>query len=488
MLTAVRWEEERLEKIAAYHAEHMRADFINDEYIERLVAAPGVIDRTKIDGLIAKSRALKGLSPEETAYLLTIDDESVWKDIYSAAMDIKQKVYGNRIVLFAPLYLSSECVNNCTYCGFRSGNEQIARRCLSMDEIEREIRALTRGGHKRIIAVYGEHPSSDANYIVDSVWRMYQTKNGPDDIRRVNVNAAPMFVDEYAMIKSADIGTYQVFQETYHKATYRKLHPANTIKGDYYWRLFALHRAQEAGISDVAIGALIGLYDWRFEAVALVSHARDLEREFGVGSHTISFPRMEPAHNTPFVRQSGYAVSDDDMRKLIAVLRMAVPYTGLILTARENGELRRELIKLGVTQTDAGSNISIGGYGDHAAEIDKQQFELSDTRSLDDYISELIDDGYLPSFCTADYRCGRTGCEFMEYAKKGTIKNFCIPNAILTFQEYLLDYASPAVKNKGDELILSYVKDVKEQYSEGMANKTQAALASIRNGKRDLYF
>ncbi|HDT15327.1 MAG TPA: [FeFe] hydrogenase H-cluster radical SAM maturase HydG, partial [Firmicutes bacterium] len=428
------------------------------------------------------------LTPEETAYLVNIKDSGVWEEIFKAAMKVKQEVYGNRIVLFAPLYLSSKCVNNCAYCGFRGANDKVSRNCLSMDEIRAEIAALTREGHKRLLTVYGEHNESDADYIVDSVKTIYAAKNGNDDIRRVNINAAPMFVEEYKKIKEAQIGTYQVFQETYHKATYAKIHPENTIKGFYKWRLFALHRAQEAGISDVAIGALFGLYDWRFEVISLLYHSLDLEREFKVGCHTISFPRLEPAVNTPFSENSPYKVSDEDFKKIVAVLRLAVPYTGLILTARESPEFRRELIKLGISQIDAGTNIALGGYNAKKSASEKQQFEIADSRTLDDVIYELVTDGYIPSFCTADYRCGRVGCEFMDYAKTGTIKKFCIPNAVLTFKEYLIDYASAKTKEKGEALIGKYLEHVKENFPENMYKATVKYLEQTEKGERDLYF
>ena len=488
ILDSATWRKDRLEKINTYLASEKRQDFIDDAYIESVIAKPSVYDRAVIDEIIEKATALKGLSPEEAAYLLNLKEPGVWENLGKAAMAVKQKVYGNRIVLFAPLYLSSRCVNNCVYCGFRETNEAITRKRLEKNEIEAEIKAMTAAGHKRIIAVYGEHPESDINYYADSVRTIYAVKNGPDKIMRVNVNAAPLFVEEYKIMKEVGIGTYQVFMETYHKETYRKMHPAVTIKGSYYWRLFAQHRAQEAGINDVAIGALIGLYDYRFEVLAMIMHSASMDKEFGAGSHTISFPRLEPASNTPFIKQAKHAVTDEDMKKIITVLRMAVPYTGLILTAREGGELRRELIKLGVTQTDAGSNIAIGGYAAAKENVNKQQFELQDKRTLDNYISELIDDGYIPSFCTADYRCGRTGCEFMEFAKSGKIKNFCIPNAILTFKEYLIDYASPAVKVKGEKMIQDYLKFVRENYSPGMAGKTQQYIDRILKGERDLYF
>ncbi len=341
-----------------------------------------------------------------------------------------------------------------------------------------------------MIVVYGEHPDSDVEYMRHSIELIYKTKNGPNEIRRVNVNAAPLFVDEYKIVKAVGLGTYQVFQETYHKKTYEKLHPKNTIKGDYLWRLFAQHRAEEAGIDDVAIGALFGLYDWRFEVLALIYHSLALEAEFNVGSHTISFPRLEPALGTPYIQQTKYKVSDDDFKKVIAILRLAVPYTGLILTARETPELRREAIRLGVSQTDAGTRVAIGGYSQMKEEHipDKEQFQIGDTRSLDEFIYMLLEDGYIPSFCTADYRCGRTGCEFMAITKRGGIKKFCIPNAVLTFKEYMIDYASPRTKTLGEQRIREYTEFVKKEFPPKMYDTLVEYLDRIGRGERDLYF
>ena len=481
-----KWLEKRKDIIAKEVSS--RKDFINDEKIEEWINTPFVFDKNKFDEIMTKAKNCLGLEPEETAWILNIKDPDIWQEIFKIAMEVKQKIYGNRIVLFAPVYLSNYCVNNCIYCGFRSSNNAIKRKRLSLDEIAEETRALTRQGHKRLLLVAGEHPLSDVDYLVNAINIIYSEKNGPDEIRRVNINIAPLSKEEYKIIKEAKIGTLQVFQETYHKKTYKSLHPSSTLKGDYYWRLFSLHRAQEAGINDVAIGALFGLYDWRFETVSLVLHAQDMDKEFGVGSHTISFPRLEPAINTPFVENSKWKVSDEDFKKIVAILRISVPYTGLILTARERPEFRKELLRLGVSQTDAGTNISIGGYKEKRLAPDKEQFQISDTRSLDEFISELIDEGYIPSFCTADYRCGRTGCDFMAITKKGNIRKLCIPNAILTFKEYLLDYASSETRKKGERLILKYLEELKVNYSEQSYIETSKALDRIEKGERDIYF
>ena len=368
--------------------------------------------------ILQKSLDIKLLSPEETAVLLNVEDPGLLEEMREAALQVKKKVYDNRIVFFAPLYCSNLCVNSCVYCGFRSDNCAEKRHVLTMEEVRRETEAVIDEGHKRLIAVYGEHPQSDADYIADSMATIYATKrvtptgSGFNNIRRININAAPMSIENLRKLWRAGIGTYQVFQETYHPGRYAELHPANTIKGNFRWRLYAMHRAMDAGIDDVAIGALFGLYDWRFEVMGLVHHAHDLERQFGIGPHTISFPRMQPALGSFVSENSPYLVRDDAFRRLVTVLRLAVPYTGLIVTARERAELRREIINYGCTQTDASSKIGIGAYSEKKVQEenpDKVQFMLGDERSLDEVIRELAGDGYITSFCTAGYRCGRTG-------------------------------------------------------------------------------
>ncbi|MGC7847380.1 [FeFe] hydrogenase H-cluster radical SAM maturase HydG [Desulforudis sp. 1088] len=483
------WREQRTAVIRKYEETEKRTDFIDDDEIRRILESRAHPDRPQIEEVLAKARELKGLTPEEAAVLINCRDPELVQEVFATARWIKEEVYGNRIVLFAPLYLSSPCVNNCAYCGFRHTNDAVTKRTLSLEELEQEVRILISKGHKRLIVVYGEHPESDIDYMCRTIEKIYSIKKGRGEIRRVNVNAPPLTVEEYRRVKDVGIGTYQVFQETYHHATYRKMHPANTPKGSYRWRLFAQHRAQEAGIDDVAIGALFGLYDWRFEVLGLIIHARDLEREFGVGPHTISFPRLEPALNTPLTTNSPYLVSDEDFKKVIAVLRCAVPYTGMILTCRERPEFRREAIRLGISQVDAGSRIAVGGYAEMEREHipDRQQFQLGDTRSLDEFIYELCQDGYIPSFCTSCYRAARTGCHFMSFAKKGLVKNFCIPNAALTFKEYLLDYASPQTRALGEEVIGHYL----EWFNQKMPKRTpqlHKLLQQVEAGERDVKF
>ena len=483
------WREDRLKTIRHYEEAERQEDFINDDLIWSILNNTLVPESTQVREVLAKARELNGLSLEDAAVLLNCRDQELVDELFSTAHLIKQEIYGNRIVLFAPLYISNPCVNNCAYCGFRENNNELERRSLSMDEIGEEIKIMTSKGQKRLIMVCGEHPDSDVDYMCRSIEKIYQTKNGRNEIRRVNVNAPPLSVDEYRQVKETGIGTYQVFQETYHHETYRRMHPVNTPKGSYRWRAFALHRAQEAGIDDVAIGALFGLYDWRFEVLGLISHAHSLEKEFGVGPHTISFPRLEPAINTPLSVSSRYLVSDDDFKKVIAVLRCAVPYTGLILTCRENPEMRRGAIKLGVSQTDAGSRIAVGGYAEMEREhiMNRQQFQLGDTRQLDSFILELCQNGYIPSFCTSCYRAERTGCNFMSYAKKGLVKNFCLPNAVLTFKEYLLDYASPETRLAGEKIIRSHIDWFRSKMPKRV-HRLETLLAQMDEGERDFKF
>ena len=461
-------------------------DFINNEEIDRLLRERRDPEPRQIRDILGRSLSLQRLEPDETATLLNVQDNDLWQEIFEAAREVKNRVYGPRIVTFAPLYCSNLCVNSCLYCAFRKENAAEKRRRLSIDEVRKETEALVSIGHKRLIVVYGEHPDSDIDYIAATIRTIYDTKVGNGEIRRVNINAAPQTVANYKILKEIGIGTYQVFQETYHHATYKRVHP-DGIKANYQWRLYALHRAQEAGVDDVAIGALFGLYDWKFEVMGLLYHTIDLEEKFGgVGPHTISFPRLEPAANTPLSINSPYKVSDRDFKRLVAVIRLSVPYTGMIITAREPAEIRRDVINVGCTQTDASTRIGVGSYSDRyeAQEADRQQFLLGDTRSLDEVIREFAEMGYLTSFCTAGYRCGRTGSYFMSIAKKGKVHQFCIPNAILTFKEYLLDYASEETRKVGERLIEQQIENVPDNIKPVLRTR----LGAIENGARDLRF
>lgn len=493
--TEKQWNNERLERIHQWHRQTNHENFIDDKKIAELLDRSESPDRQRAEDIIQKAQqnATSGelLTPEDVATLVNVRNPEIWSSVFAAADNIKQTVYGNRIVLFAPLYVSSLCVNNCAYCGFRSSNSRIRKKTLNHDELRDELLALIRAGHKRLIMVYGEHPDSDHEYICQTVEQAYRTKEGNGEIRRANVNAAPLFEEEYREVHSVGIGTYQVFQETYHRPTYEKLHPAGTLKGEYDWRLFALHRAQDAGIDDIGLGVLFGLYDWRFELLGLLYHAMSLEKIYGIGPHTISYPRIEPAVNTPLTSASHSRISDEDFKKIVAVIRLMCPYTGSILTAREPAALRREIIgKGGVSQMDAGSRIGVGGYAqmeqDHLP--DRQQFMLADTRSLDEFIRDLCLDGRLPSFCTAGYREGRTGANFMPLAKHATVKNFCIPNGVLTFQEYLTDYASEETRHAGRDIIARHTDWIDSQVP-SLSEKVKKNLWRMeQEEQRDLHF
>lgn len=474
-------------------------DFIDPAAIAEDLAAGVRPDRSRVRDILQKSLEIKILTPAETATLLNVEEPELLEEMREAAFEVKRRVYDNRIVFFAPLYCSNLCVNNCVYCGFRSDNGAERRHVLTMDEIRRETEAVIDEGHKRLIAVYGEHPRSDADYIAESMGQIYATKrttpsgNGFNSIRRINVNAAPMSIDDLRKLWRAGIGTYQVFQETYHPDRYAELHPAGTIKGNYRWRLYAMHRAMDAGIDDVAIGALFGLYDWRFEVMGLLYHALDLERQFGIGPHTVSFPRMQPALGSFVSENSPYLVRDDAFRRLVTVLRLAIPYSGLIVTARERADLRREIIRYGCTQTDASTKIGIGAYSEKKRQgenADKVQFTLGDERSLDEVVRELAQDGFITSFCTAGYRCGRTGDKIMSLLEKGVEGRFCKLNAVLTFREYLNDYASPATRRIGEVLIRRELDEI-EQTPFFMEKRLLPTFRSyyerIAAGERDLY-
>jgi 2-iminoacetate synthase len=463
---------------------HHCEDFIHDAELDELLR-PQPLDVGHFRAVIAKALDKQALTVDETAVLLRASPE-LRQEALEAARELKRKVYGNRIVLFAPLYIGNFCVNDCTYCGFRRSNRDAVRRTLSDDEVTAQITALEDMGHKRIIVVFGEHPSYGADVIAHTVENIYRVRSKHGEIRRVNVNAAPLDVEGFRRVKEAGIGTYQIFQETYHHATFAKVHPAGTLKSDYLWRLDSMGRAFDAGVDDVGIGALFGLYDWRFEVLGLVTHARYLQSHYGCGPHTISFPRLRPASGNAQVATPD-AVNDEDLKYLIAVLRLSVPYTGLILTAREPGVLRREALAFGVSQIDAGSRVELGGYtecGD-AQQMDREQFELGDVRPLDVIMRELVTDGYVPSFCTACYRLGRTGQHFMEFAIPGFIQTFCTPNALTTLMEYLVDYASQETRAAG----LALVARELDRIADGPMKRTlvQRLTAIQTSDSRDLY-
>lgn len=460
--------------------------FIPTAEIERLLADTRPPEPSFIREILAKARGKQRLELRETAALIRIQDPEQTAAIFDTARALKQAVYGNRIVLFAPLYIGNDCINDCAYCGFRSSNPAVERATLSPELLTGEVDALLAKGHKRLILVFGEHPRYSPDYIADTVRQVYARRVGNGNIRRVNINAAPMAVEGYKKVKAAGIGTYQIFQETYHEPTYRAVHPRGP-KSDFLWRLYGLDRAMEAGVDDVGIGALMGLHDWRFEVLGLLSHTLHLEERFGVGPHTISFPRIEPAVGTVFADRPPQRVADADFKKLVAILRLAVPYTGLILTCRESVALRNEMLEFGVSQIDGGSNIGIGAYAAEAGNdaFVRSQFKLGDQRTLDEVIAELCRANMIPSFCTSCYRMGRTGQHFMEFAVPGFVKQFCTPNAVLTFLEYLMDYAGPETREAG---LAQIDRELARIPAGAPKDRLLAAMARIRAGERDLCY
>ena len=437
----------------------------------------------RVNEIIEKSLDKKRLTLEEVSVLINADSPELIQMIKNGARTLKQNVYGNRIVLFAPLYVGSKCANNCSYCGFRADNKSAVRKTLDNAELRSEIEALEQTGQKRLILVYGEHKHYSPEFIADNIRTAYEVKNGNGEIRRVNINAAPMEIEGFRTVKEAGIGTFQVFQETYHREAYKNYHLSGK-KADYDYRLTSLDRAQEAGLDDVGIGALFGLYDWRFEVMALVRHANHLEACYNVGPHTISFPRIKDASGLNFGDK--YFVSDDDFTRLIAILRLAVPYTGMILTAREPEKLRNEIIQYGVSQIDGGTKIELGSYSqdEKNENLDKGQFKINDDRSLAEIIDELLEQDMLPSFCTSCYRRGRTGEHFMEFSVPGFIKRFCGPNALLTLAEYIMDYANATTAEKGWRAIEKNLLTLDEKTQLSVRSKIE----KIRNGERDLYY
>ncbi len=465
-------------------------NFIDSGRIIRALETGEQAPPEQVEDILDKALAVETLTPEETAVLINLRDPELVRRMEQTAAQVKKKVYDNRIVTFAPLYLNNLCVNNCRYCGFRRDNEELDRQILSPREVREETRELAGEiGHKRLIVVYGEAPRTGIDYMVDTIETIYDVNTSPGVIRRVNVNAPPLQIEELRQLKEVGIGTYQVFQETYHRPTYEKAHPDETLKSNYNWRLYSMHRAFEAGIDDVGIGALFGLYDWRFEVMSLLLHARELEARFGVGPHTISFPRLEPAYGAPLSEQSEYAVSDAELKRIVTVLRLAVPYTGLIITAREPAELRDDVVELGCTQTDASTRIGIGTYSEYTVEQakERQQFLLGDTRSLDEFVSDMAERGYITSFCTAGYRCGRTGECIMELLREGKEANYCKLNAILTFREWLDDFASEETRRRGEKLLKQELEEVRRELPDSYP-RLKEYHDRIAAGERDLYF
>ncbi|ADI00920.1 MAG TPA: [FeFe] hydrogenase H-cluster radical SAM maturase HydG [Syntrophothermus lipocalidus] len=465
---------------------YQAVDFINEEEIWSLLEAGKRFGQEDIRQMIEKAREAKGLEPVEVAALIQVEDPELLQEMYAAAREIKEKIYGKRLVFFAPLYISNYCINDCVYCGYHRSNKNLTRRKLTIDEIAEEVRILEQMGHKRIALETGEHPvECPIEYVVEAMQTIYSVREANGNIRRINVNIAATTVENYRKLKEAGIGTYVLFQETYHHETYAKMHPSGP-KSDYLYHLTAMDRAMQGGCDDVGLGVLFGLFDYRFEVMGFLMHARHLDETFGVGPHTLSFPRLRPADGVS-LDNFPYLVSDDDFRKIIAVMRMAVPYTGMILSTREAPGYRDELFELGISQISAGSCTGVGGYREEieGKTCNTAQFEVADERGPDELIRSLCVSGYIPSYCTACYRSGRTGDRFMALAKTGQIGNVCQPNAILTFKEYLEDYASPETKEIGEKTIQEHLGYIK---SDKVREKTIERLAMIEAGARDLYF
>jgi len=458
------------------------ASFIRDEEIFSTLEKHAKPEPARVRAILEKAKAMGGLSFEETATLIDIQDPDLLEELFATARALKEEIYGSRLVMFAPLYISNRCANECLYCAYRASNKDLNRKTLSQEEIAAETRIIIEQGHKRILMVAGEaYPDHNSlDYIYNSIATIYATRSGNGEIRRVNANLAPLSVDDFRNLKASGIGTYQCFQETYHRPTYAAVHTKGK-KRVYDWRTTVMDRAMEAGIDDVGMGPLFGIYDWRYELLALLQHVRHLEEVFGCGPHTISMPRLEPAAGTDFTATTPYRVSDADFLKIVAILRVTVPYTGLILSTRESAEMRRKCFELGISQISAGSRTDPGGYALSKGDFNTAQFAVGDTRELDEIVCEVAQMGFTPSFCTACYRTGRTGADFMELAKPGTIKYHCEPNALSTFTEYLEDYASPATKQAGEEHIVKHIAAMDEKQQ----RITKPLIDAVRQGKRD---
>ncbi|NLO34513.1 MAG: [FeFe] hydrogenase H-cluster radical SAM maturase HydG [Candidatus Hydrogenedentes bacterium] len=454
---------------------------IDEERIHHILENT-VEDRVHVREVLQKSLELKGLEDSDVPILMAIQSPDLLEELFHTARQAKLEIYGRRIVLFAPLYVSNLCSNDCTYCAFRRANKEVKRRALRQDEVANETKIILDQGHKRILLVAGEsYPNEGINYIFDCIDTIYDMKTEWGEIRRVNVNIAPLTLEEFQELKLRRIGTYQLFQETYHRDTYKKVHIAGK-KRDFDWRITAMDRAMAAGIDDVGIGALFGLYDWRFEMLALLQHIAHLVKHFGIGPHTISVPRIEPAVGSDLSLHPPIPVTDLEFKKLVAILRLTVPYTGIIMSTRETPEMRHETLALGVSQISAGSRTNPGGYNEDE-QFDTSQFSLGDHRNLDEVVADITSMGYIPSFCTGCYRMKRTGKDFMDLAKPGLIKNYCDVNALSTFAEFLEHYASAETKESGDALVDSILEEMPAARRE----RAEKLVKGVRAGGRDLY-
>ncbi|MDD3594404.1 MAG: [FeFe] hydrogenase H-cluster radical SAM maturase HydG [Candidatus Gastranaerophilales bacterium] len=458
----------------------LNTTFINEDKINDLINKKST--QNEINEILDKALKAQGLTLEETAALLNVENDETLEKLFKAAKTIKEKIYGKRIVLFAPLYAANVCTNNCLYCAFRRDNKNIERRVLTPQEVVEEAKAIMRMGHKRIILLTGEdYKDTGLDYLQEIMERIYKTKELNGEIRRINVNIAPLSTEDFKRLNTFGIGTYQLFQETYHQPTYKEVHPAGK-KSNYEWRINAMDRAIEAGLNDLGIGPLFGLADYKFETLATLMHAQHMDKVCGVGPHTISVPRIEPAEGVEFSEHPPAQMSDKEFKKIVAIIRLAVPYTGLVLSTRETPQMRREIIELGISQISAASATNPGGYAVHKEAT--SQFTSGDTRSLEEMIIELCEHGFLPSFCTSCYRVGRTGKEFMEYAKPGLIHKYCQPNAISTFKEYIEDYGTEKIKEIGEKAIKQHLNEIEDPKMQAIAKRQ---LEEIAKGKRDLH-
>lgn len=454
---------------------------IDDNQIEKELSKASN-DHGKIKEILKKGRELKGLSISDVAVLSNIDDPDLTQELFETAKYVKEEIYGNRLVIFAPLYISNLCANECSYCAFRAGNKSINRRVLSQAEIAEETKILIESGHKRVLMVAGEaYPKQGFDYVLDSIDTIYSCKDDKGgSIRRINVNVAPLAVEEFKLLKEKGIGTYQIFQETYHRDVYSKVHLRGK-KADFDWRVTAIDRAMEAGIDDCGVGVLFGLADWKYEILAMMQHISYLEDKFGVGPHTISVPRIEFATGSDISEHPPAEVSDEDFLKIVAILRIAVPYTGIIMSTREGPQVRGKTLDLGVSQISAGSRTNPGGYAvDHE---DMSQFSLGDHRTLDEVIRDIAGKGFIPSFCTGCYRLGRTGEDFMDLAKPGLIKQHCGPNAASSFMEFLRDYATEETKKVGMEAMEKFISEM----NEAEQAKSRKMVDKVVRGNNDIY-
>lgn len=463
-------------------------EFINHEEILDTLdfAEKNKNNKEVLDKILEKAKIEKGLSHREAAVLLLTEDKEVQREIYKLARKIKEDHYGNRIVLFAPLYLSNYCVNGCVYCPYHAKNKNIRRKKLTQEEIKNEVIALQDMGHKRLAIELGEDPVNNTmEYILESIKTIYSIKHKNGQIRRVNINIAATTVENYKKLKAAEIGTYILFQETYNKKSYEELHPTGP-KHNYAYHTEAMDRAMEAGIDDVGIGVLFGLETYKYELVGLLMHAEHLEATFGVGPHTISVPRIQPADDID-PSEFKNELADDIFERLIALIRVSVPYTGMIISTRESKRVRERALELGVSQISGGSKTSVGGYVEEEKKEDNSaQFDVADNRTLEEVIDWLIELGYIPSFCTACYRAGRTGDRFMQLCKSGQILNCCQPNALMTLKEYMLDYGNDRTKELSDKLIEEELKKIPDKVVKGKATEYINEMESV--GKRDFRF